>query len=405
MTRKIILIAILTACTVCLGAKPDDYSWVRGVNYHPFVSKEVMSKELGYGRRVNLNTIRFWLSYHAWKANPDAYARRVGEAVRNAKACGYKSMPILFNGNMAPASLFDDAELADQERYVKAITSACAGSNGILMWDVMNEPDCCNHLLTNSKDEAERARNEKKLWDWLRAKCRLVKQCDPAIPVTVGHTVSRTIGETAQETDVFSFHDYSPTLAQIRKNYDRAEKFGKQYGKPVLQTETGCYARANPYDLVIKECQDRKIGWIVFCLMVKACPRFHGIFYSDGTVRDPAAIAAMMGCYRNRDATTIVVPYPNREHQAEHAIARIKNAMKDLRANGFENDRFNTSAILDACEHAANLLEASELVPMSVPPTAKINAWRKMKNPPIDEIRPFAFELTETLRRQCQIID
>ena len=175
MTRNILLIAILTACTVCLGAKPDDYSWVRGVNYHPFVSKEVMAKELGYGRRVNLNTIRFWLSYHAWKANPDAYARRVGEAVRNAKACGYKSMPILFNGNMAPASLFDDAELADQERYVKAITSACAGSNGILMWDVMNEPDCCNHLLTNSKDEAERRRNEKKLWDWLRAKCRLVK--------------------------------------------------------------------------------------------------------------------------------------------------------------------------------------------------------------------------------------
>ncbi len=78
--------------------------------------------------------------------------------------------------------------------------------------------------------------------------------------------------------------------------------------------------------------------------------------------------------------------------------------MKDQRANGFENDRFNTSAILDACEHAANLLEAAELVPMSVPPTAKINAWRKMKNPPIDEIRPFAFELTETLRRQCLII-
>jgi len=43
-------------------------------------------------------------------------------------------------------------------------------------------------------------------------------------------------------------------------------------------------------------------------------------------------------------------------------------------------------------------------VPMAMPPSAKINAWRKMKNPPIDEIRPFAFELTETLRRQCLII-
>lgn len=406
MKKSLLALSVLAACVASVGAKPaDDYSWVRGVNYVALVPRDVMVRELGYGRRVNLNAIRFWLDYDAWKKDPAGYAKQVGEAVRTAKECGYKSMPILFNGNLAPAALFDDADADSQERYVRDITAACAGSDGILMWDVMNEPDCANGLIDGSKDRDERKRNAKKVWDWLRGKCRLVKKHDPASPVTVGNTFASTIEETANEVDVFSFHDYKPTSAAMGRNYDQAVALGKKYGKPVLQTETGCYARANPYDKVIKECQDRKIGWFVFCLMVDTCPRFHGIFYADGTVRDPAAIAAMMGCYRNRDAATIVVPYPNREHQAERAIDAIRKAMKDLRANGFENDRFNTSAILEACEMAANLLEGAELVPMAVPPTAKINAWRKMKNPPIDEIRPFAFELTETLRRQCLIVE
>jgi len=389
-----------------VATKPvDDYSWVRGVNYRPFVPLDVLKKELGYGRRVNLNAIRFWLSYHGWKANPAAYAKRVGEVVRTAKACGYKSMPILFNGNRASAKEFEDSERASQEQYIKDIIAACADSGGVLMWDVMNEPDCANGLIDKSKTPEERALNTKKLWDWLRDRCRLVKKYDPKTPITVGNTTASSIAQTANEVDVLSFHDYSTTSARRNKNYDLAQQFGKKYGKAVLQTETGCYARANPYDVVLKECQDRKMGWFLFCLMVNACPRFHGIFYEDGTVRDPAAIAAMMGCYRNRDASTIVVPYANREHQAEYAIAAIKKAMKDLRSNGFKNDRFDAKAILDACETAAYLLEAAELVPMVVPPTAKINAWRKMAKPPIDEIRPFAFELTETLRRTCQIID
>jgi len=405
--KRILMIGLLMMVgAVCLGAKPaDDYSWVRGVNYNPFVPKEMLEKELGYGRRVNLNAVRFWLIYPAWKANPEAYAKRVGEVVRAVHACGYKSMPILFNGNLASANFFDDAERANHERYIKDITAACAGCDGMLMWDLMNEPDCANHLIDDSKTPEERKRNTEKLWSWLRDQCRLVRKYDPKTPITVGNTFASTIEQTANEVDVFSFHDYSTTSAVRIKNYDLAQQLGKKYGKPVLQTETGCYARANPYDVVIKECQDRKVGWFLFCLMVKTCPRFHGIFYADGTVRDPAAIAAMMGCYRNRDADTIVVPYANREQQAEHAINAIKRAMKDLRSNGFENDRFDAKAILDACETAAYLLEAAELVPMIMPPTAKINAWRKMKNPPIDEIRSFAFGLTETLRRECLIID
>lgn len=389
-----------------VAAKPiDDYSWVRGVNYGVFVPLDVLKKELGYGRRVNLNAIRFWLSYHGWKANPVVYTNRLREVVCTAKACGYKSMPILFNGNLASAKEFDGAERARQEQYIKDITAVCAGTDGILMWDVMNEPDCANHLIDDATTPEERKLMTKKLWDWLRDQCRLVKKYDPKTPITVGNTIASTIEETVKEVDVLSFHDYSTTSARRGKNYDLAQQLGKKYGKAVLQTETGCYARANPYDVVLKECQDRKMGWFLFCLMVRACPRFHGIFYEDGTVRDPAAIAAMMGCYRNRDATKIVVPYANREHQAEYAIAAIKKAMKDLRSNGFENDRFDAKAILDACETAAYLLEAAELVPMVVPPTAKINAWRKMAKPPIDEIRPFAFELTETLRRTCLIID
>lgn len=392
------------ALSTWAGVRTNDYSWVRGVNYSFPVPREQLVRELGYGRRVNLNAIRFWLDYWSWKREGAAYVAKVAEQVKTARECGYYSMPIIFNGNLASPRLFAREELADQERYVRELTKACVKTQGILMWDVMNEPDCANHFI-DEVTGSEREQRCQAMWAWLRAKCRLVRSCDPSSYVTVGHTWTRSMEETAAECDIFSFHNYLGTRKAVAEDFDRALAIGRKHGKCVLQTETGCYARANPYDMVLEACEQRRLGWFVFNLMVNTgCARFHGIFYADGTVRDPAAIAAMMGCYRNRDADTIIVPYPNREHQAERAIRMIRDAMKDRRANGFARDQLDALAILDACEYGANLLEAAELVPMAVPPTAKINAWRKREQPPIDEIRPFAFELAEQLRRQCCIV-
>ena len=60
--------------------------------------------------------------------------------------------------------------------------------------------------------------------------------------------------------------------------------------------------------------------------------------------------------------------------------------------------------ILNACERAANLLEACELVPMADPPTRRINLWRKEEKPDVLAIRRFAYELAEKLKEIALLV-
>jgi hypothetical protein len=58
--------------------------------------------------------------------------------------------------------------------------------------------------------------------------------------------------------------------------------------------------------------------------------RLAGLFYPDGTVRDPAIIAAVMGFCRNRDLNTIIKTLPNREDHTEKALRAIEAALKSV---------------------------------------------------------------------------
>ncbi len=62
-----------------------------------------------------------------------------------------------------------------------------------------------------------------------------------------------------------------------------------------MDTETGCVARANPYDVTLEEHMKGKMGWYMWELMItKRWGNVHGVFYPDGTVRDPSIAAAML---------------------------------------------------------------------------------------------------------------
>ena len=188
--------------------------------------------------------------------------------------------------------------------------------------------------------------------------------------------------------------------------FARADELGRKYGKPVLQTETGCLARANPYDMALEACQRHKMGWFVFCHIIRGrCDSEHGVFYPDGTVRDPSTIAAMMGCFRCRDTSVIIPGLANREGSARKAVDRLRRALAGVKPENSFTWRFaSTRELLEASEHAANLLECCDLVPMAVPPTARIAAWRKMEKPPLAEIRRFAYELALELEKACQLL-
>lgn len=130
----------------------------------------------------------------------------------------------------------------------------------------------------------------------------------------------------------------------------------------------------------------------------------HGIFYPDGTVRDPAIAAAVVGCFRNRRLEDIVPEKPNREQEAAKALKRLETLLSDSNANVFSYGGMDVAALLDVCETMAHLLESSQLVPMQVPPTARIDAWRRQDKPNVLDIKQFAYDLAQTLKRGCQIL-
>ncbi|MDO5308682.1 MAG: cellulase family glycosylhydrolase [Planctomycetia bacterium] len=396
--------ALLTACsTVARAEKPKiDCSQIRGVCY-PITPRDQAIKELGYGKRVNLNAVRFWLSRPSFQKYGDQYIQQVVDFVRLCDEHGYKSMPILFNGNMLDPKTIEPEAYEQADAFATAIVNALKDEPGLLMFDVMNEP-LCSPYISAAPQEERQARAEK-IWTFLRREIELVQKLAPDALTTVGYTTAWEIEEsTAKMIDVVSFHDYSDRREHMDNNFKLAKEWGEKLSKQVMNTETGCLARANPYELALQRCNQFGMGWFVFELMIHGrCVDEHGIFYPDGTIRDAATIAAMFGCYRNRDSRTVVPTNPNREGKVDQALNLLRSALKEYTSDAFDYRRSDKKALLDACEVAANLLEACELTPMSELPTTQIEAFRRDDNADLWEIRQFAYELAKRLQEVAQI--
>ncbi len=394
--------ALLTADV--FAAPPEiDCSKIRGVCYYNPLP-EAAKRELGYGKRVNLNAVRFWLSRPVFESRGDEYVQEVVRFVRVCDENGYKAMPILFNGNMLDPKTVQAEFYERCDAFATAFVTALKDEPGLLMFDVMNEPLCCDYI--NKAPENERKARKEVIWAFLRRELELVKRLAPDCLVTVGYTTGWEIEEsTARLCDVLSFHDYSDTRAGIRANFAAAKEWSEKLGKQYMNTETGCLARANPYDMCLETCQEFGVGWFLFELMIHGrCVDEHGIFYADGTIRDAGTIAGMFGCFRNRDLDTIVPTNPNREGKVDQALERLRRALKEYTSDAFDYRRSDKKELLDACEVAANLLEACELVPMSELPTARVEKFRRDENADLWEIRRFAVELAERLKEVAQII-
>lgn len=74
----------------------------------------------------------------------------------------------------------------------------------------------------------------------------------------------------------------------------------------------------------------------------------------------------------------------NQEDYVERAVFNAERAIRETRRPGGGNPSADAEKLLEACEFAANLLETGELVPMNVPPTARIEAYRRMQTPDCD---------------------
>ena len=113
---------VLSSFNSTHAAKPDiDCSKIRGVCYGIVNDEEQVRRELGYGSRVQLNAVRFWLSRVAYERQGEKYIQQIVDFVRICDECGYKSMPILFNGNMLNPKTIEPGDYEASDAYAIAV--------------------------------------------------------------------------------------------------------------------------------------------------------------------------------------------------------------------------------------------------------------------------------------------
>lgn len=381
-----------------------DYSFVKGVNHGLERDMDALRRHLGYGKRLGINSVRIWLSYKEYAKEGEGYVDVLRNFIRTCDSEGVTVMPILFNGNGIDPAILEDAFLPEGEKYTKAIVEGVKNEPGLIMWDVMNEPPC-NPLILEAPNQEVKDAWYAKIWKFVRHFCKYVKSLDSENAMTVGNWLAIDMESSADLVDVLSYHDYSTTLKGVKNAAKLALSVGEKYGKPVINNETCCIARANPYDQVIQAMDEMHIPWYVFNLMIEGYWNdVHGIFYEDGTVRDPAIAAAIVGCFRNRDLNAIVPEKPNREHQAAISIQKAAELLADENKDVFAYGGLNIDALLDVCEEMANLLECGQLIPMQIPPTARVAAFRKQEHVSELEVKKFTFELAKLLKESCQLL-
>ena len=366
---------------------PKDLSGVRGFNYQSAESNghaefwlqynpAATERDLDNAKRLQLNQVRVFVPYAAWERNKEALRKNLLHFVRAAHDRGIGVMPTM---QYKFGEWRDKAAWPNSREFVADLVATIGKEPGLVIWDVENEPECCS--LPPTPDN--RLHMEHAMY-----MAKVFHELDPVTPVTIGATFADNMIAMGDSVDVLSFHNYSPTRAEIRASIAKAKQYAEKTGKPLLNTEIGCIARANPYDIALQEHMQAHVGWYIWELMITGeWGTVHGVFYPDGTVRDPAIVAALLGFFRNRGAN-VVEDAPDRENHLTEAVTKNKAWLADPSPN------WETG--LDLAEVSANLLEAAQLAPMHNLPTRQVELLRDGQ-PNIPALRSMLEKFTSLL--------
>jgi hypothetical protein len=374
-----IYVLIHTACTAGgSGSSKFDLtgdrnpSLIRGCNYSPAnamaykpdggwwlqYDSTIIAFDLNLARSLNLNQVRVFVPYEAYREGKERLALALRHFVRDCSQRGIGVMPVVGNGPWVK-----DSSLRTQAvEWARFLVNTLSDEPGLAFWDVMNEPD-----WPPTPMELVRTKTDNAVF-----MARTFRTLDPNTPITIGWAFVDGMAEHTDEVDVLQFHDYMPTRGKVRASIARAKACAARVGKPLINGELGCIARANPYDVTLEEHARAHVGWYIWELMIVrgGWGPVHGVFYEDGTVRDPSIAAALMGWYRKRSAD-IVPTLPDREGWVSRTV--------DSASAWQKNPQRTWSTGLDIAETCANILEAAEIAPMKTLPTWEVDRLRSGK--------------------------
>ncbi len=350
MTKNAAALAVLVLVAGAPASQrrvPTDLSGVRGFNYQAALTNNHVEhwlqysaaeteRDFDFAKRLQLNQVRTFVPYAAWVKDRAALRKNLVHLVRAAHQRGIGVMLTIQYERGVP---MNKERWPESKEFVADLIAAVGKEPGLAFWDVFNEPECCSLPPT----PANRIRMEHAVY-----MARMFHELDPVTPLTIGATFSDNMIEMGEAVDVLSFHNYLPTRAAIRADIAKAKAYAAKVGKPLINTEIGCIGRANPYDIALEEHMKADVGWYIWELMItRHWGTVHGVFYPDGTIRDPTIVASLLGMFRNR-SDDFVPAVPDREDFVTRAVANNRKWLADPNASW--------DAGLDLAEVSANLL-------------------------------------------------
>lgn len=258
---------------------------IRGCNYLPRTAVNdtemwqaetfdlaTIKQELGWAQKYGYNSVRVFLQYLVWEADPEGFKGRLATFLETAERHGFRVMPILFddcafanrepylgqqddpvpgihNSGWVPspglARVTDRSVWPDLERYVKDILSSFADDPRVVVWDLYNEPG-------NS------GMGEKSL-PLVEAAFRWARDASPSQPLTAGpwRNFNDAMSQRLIElSDVVSFHSYEEPEGM-------KEKLGllAAYGRPMLCTEWLKRQDGSTFEAILPLFEEHDVGW------------------------------------------------------------------------------------------------------------------------------------------------
>ncbi|WP_129116502.1 glycoside hydrolase [Halegenticoccus tardaugens] len=302
-----------------------------------------VERDLGYAARLNLNAIRFFVSYEYWLDEPGGLERALDHFLDSAAVEGLRALPILFESagreptrehlrdrdpetacavcspaadvirnerrwsERRPRGLFGTARRAlrldrgdrrttgGPREYVEWFAERYGDDDRLLAIEIMNEPG----------GWAERLR-------FARRMLRVADDGRGDVPLTMGcKDLETNLAFEEPRLDAFQFHhNLPPTRERARDAFADARRFGDEHGRPVWLTEWQ-RTRDEPPDVthphyasladVVRESDlDGDFFW---SLMLKPAylpkqrenGRLNGVFHEDGPVWSAADARAIAG--------------------------------------------------------------------------------------------------------------
>jgi hypothetical protein len=397
MNCALLLSLAVFAPLAATAQKPSaDLTSVRGFNYTTSLDQTIgprghaalwlkydaaqVGRDLSNAQRLNLNQVRVFVAYSAWKEDPDLFNRNLLSFLH---ACQSHGIGVMLGLIDQPRPVAPETALAPElKAWLEDMVKLTANEPALQFWDAANEPD------SPRGGTPERTRRLQIASETAELLHQISAAAGTHTPITIGCIHVACMKDTAAAVDVLSFHDYSSTRAEIRANIAEAQTFAASVHKAVFNSEIACVGRANPYDMALEEFMNGHMGWYLWELTIThEWGDVHGVFYPDGTVRDPTIVAAILGFFRNRTANT-VLENPDRERWVQRAITG-GNAWLAQPAPDWNEG-------LKQAEIEANILEAAQLVPMREPPTRTVELLRGGA--------PDLARLEELVRRQIAIL-